>query len=272
MIPSYFGPTERRLFGLFHPAARDASRPAVLLCNPFGQEAVRIHRFYRVLAERLSRNGIAVLRFDYYGTNDSAGDDDEGDLVGWADDILRAQAELRLRSGASRTRWMGARLGASLALQAASRLGDDPQTAPERLVLWDPVLDGAAYSQLLRVKHVEALETAYDVPDPALRRRLARDPAAFRDEAMGFGVSPLWRQQLEALRPDATALPATTQLRVVADPGDAVVERWIAGTQAAGRALESTPLTHAFDWTSEHALNAALVPGAALQQLLASLA
>src|SRR4051812_43750768 len=65
MTPFYFGAPERRLLGLFHPSATAVrGARAVLLCNPFGQEAVRSHRVYRVLAERLARGGIAVLRFD----------------------------------------------------------------------------------------------------------------------------------------------------------------------------------------------------------------
>ncbi len=68
----HFGTSGRELFGIYHAAeVVSPSRPAVLLCNPFGQEAVRAHRIYRILAERLARAGHNVMRFDYYATGDS---------------------------------------------------------------------------------------------------------------------------------------------------------------------------------------------------------
>src|SRR5688572_1386655 len=135
MTPIRFGPTSRQLFGLFHPAdERRAKGSAVLLCNPFGHEAMRVHRFYRLLADRLSRKGVAALRFDYHGTGDSPGEDDEGEMQGWTQDILEAQRELMRLSGARQLCCFGARLGARLALMAA------PQAAGgvQKLVLWDP--------------------------------------------------------------------------------------------------------------------------------------
>jgi hypothetical protein len=58
----------------------DAPGAAVLLCNPFGQEAIRCHRAFRLLSARLASSGIPSLRFDYFGTGDSPGNDGEGDL------------------------------------------------------------------------------------------------------------------------------------------------------------------------------------------------
>ena len=55
MIPFRFGPAGRQLYGAFHkPDTRIANASAVLLCNPFGQEAVRVHRLYRVLDTQLA--------------------------------------------------------------------------------------------------------------------------------------------------------------------------------------------------------------------------
>jgi hypothetical protein len=61
------------------PAARAGC--AVLLCNPFGQEALRSQRGFRVLADRFARTGCATLGFDYFGTGDSDGDDDDASLA-----------------------------------------------------------------------------------------------------------------------------------------------------------------------------------------------
>ena len=89
--PISFGKANRRLFGILHPpAVLDGERANVVLCNAFGQEAIRAQRTMWVLAERLARAGHSVLRFDYYGTGDSMGDDLDGDFDGWADDVGEA--------------------------------------------------------------------------------------------------------------------------------------------------------------------------------------
>src|SRR3989344_1507601 len=62
MTPFFFGPVERRLYGVYHPPAA-ASRTAlqVLLWAPFGQEAGRTHRLHRPLAHHLAGQGIPAL-------------------------------------------------------------------------------------------------------------------------------------------------------------------------------------------------------------------
>src|SRR5690606_7680103 len=114
---------------------------AALLCNPFGQEAIRAHRVFNVLADRLAQRGVPVLRFDYHATGDSPGDDDAGELMGWAMDILAAQEKLDALARPARRVWIGLRLGALLCAIASRSAA----VAPDMLVFWDPVLDGAAY-------------------------------------------------------------------------------------------------------------------------------
>src|SRR3954464_11609473 len=70
----YFG-AQHQLLGTLHRPQRLRPRStAVLLCNPFGEEASRAHRMFRVLATQLERAGYPALRFDYSGTGDSLGD------------------------------------------------------------------------------------------------------------------------------------------------------------------------------------------------------
>lgn len=265
--PICFGHSERHLFGIYHaPLAQDqSSRPAVILCNAFGQEAIRAHRFQRLLAERLARAGHAVLRFDYFGTGDSMGDDTDGDLDGWSQDLLTAHQELQRRSNATRFVWVGMRLGACVALQAARSAPTDLA----RLVLWDPVLDGSRYLAYLRERHISTLENEYSLPLKPVPRDLARDPQCYRDEAIGFALSPHLRTQLGAIRIQTHVWPATpSDIIVIANP-----------TTADGKDLEQAcardrgcvrtfVVQHGTNWTTDTADNSALVPAAALMTVV----
>jgi len=268
MTPLLFGPPARRLFGLYHPReGTKLSDTAVLLCAPMGHEALRSHRFYRVLAIRLARRGMSVLRFDSHGAGDSPGADEDGELEGWRADVGEAHRELLARSGATRVLWFGARLGASLAVQAASA----PGARVDKLVLWEPVLDGRAYLQALRERHVKELEQSHALPDPRWRREMLRDPEAFTDEAFGFAISPLLRRQLLALTPAAFTMPVGAEVVTVGKPDDRVAQRWVEGQAAAGRNARWQALAHSLIWTSNPYPNNAMVPADALHQIAGAL-
>jgi pimeloyl-ACP methyl ester carboxylesterase len=113
----------------------------VVICNPWGAEHINAHRALRQLSRKLSGAGLHVLRFDYFGTGDSAGDMTQTDLPGWENDIKSAIAELESITGSTRVSLIGLRLGATLAAKVAVWL--DPRV--NSLVLWDPVVDGRAY-------------------------------------------------------------------------------------------------------------------------------
>ena len=117
---------------------------AVVICQPLGHEYIRAHRSLRNLATRLSQGGLHVLRFDYFGCGDSAGDLKDATFERWRTDVATAIDELKDMSGATRVSVVGVRFGATLALLAtASRR--DIDTA----VLWDPVESGAVYIEEL---------------------------------------------------------------------------------------------------------------------------
>jgi len=96
--PVYFGPAHRPLFGWLSPASSEEARAAtaahgVVLCNPFGYEAMCMHRAYRYFAEAFAHAGFPALRFDYHGTGDSSGKDrDPQRLRAWLDSIHAAAA------------------------------------------------------------------------------------------------------------------------------------------------------------------------------------
>jgi alpha-beta hydrolase superfamily lysophospholipase len=141
--PVFFGPDGARLFGWYvHPPAGVPLRGrAVLLSNPFGNEARWLHATYRALAAELASRGLPVLRFDHAGTGDSEGDDLlPGRVPAWLNGIARAAEALRAWSGAADLALVGVRLGATLALEAAARLG-----GVEAIVAWAPYRTGGEF-------------------------------------------------------------------------------------------------------------------------------
>jgi alpha-beta hydrolase superfamily lysophospholipase len=138
--PLYFGAAPQPMFGWYH-AAEANPRGAVVLCPPLGLDGTRAHWSYRHLAERLARAGLAVLRFDWRGTGDSAGDDHDPDRVAtWVEDLHLAVDELERRSGAATVTLVGLRAGATLAGHVAAQRDD-----VGALVLWMPAQTGAAW-------------------------------------------------------------------------------------------------------------------------------
>jgi pimeloyl-ACP methyl ester carboxylesterase len=148
MNPIYFGNGRRRLFGIYEsPRVGSANTRAVVLCHPWGSEYVHAHRSMRQLAIKLTVAGFHCLRFDYFGTGDSAGDTTEGELKGWEADIESAIEELQETTGRAEVSLVGLRLGATLAASVAAK----QRGAIETLVLWDPVVSGEEYLQGLHV-------------------------------------------------------------------------------------------------------------------------
>ncbi len=126
-IPGYFGPSERPLLGWLHPAAPQVAQRdvGVVLCNPFGYEALCAHRSIRRFAEAVAASGYPALRFDYDGTGDSAGDDEDPDrLAGWVGSVARAIDHLKTRTGVERVCLVGLRFGATVAALAAQTRED----------------------------------------------------------------------------------------------------------------------------------------------------
>ena len=154
MNPFYFGSGARRLFGIYSPAAGTARNArAIVICPPWGHEYIRAHRSMRQLAAMLAGAGCHVLRFDYYGTGDSAGEISEADLTGWQRDIEMAIEELKDTTGVARVQLAGLRLGATLAAAVAAR---QPRTV-DALALWDPVQTGTGYlDELMAVASVRS--------------------------------------------------------------------------------------------------------------------
>jgi len=187
ILPLYFGPRDRSLFGCYHkPRLERSGKCAVVICQPLGHEYINCHRALRQLAARLADAGFPVLRFDYYGCGDSSGETEDGTISGWLEDVSTALAEVRRRTGIDQTCVVGLRLGATLALMSGALRGEI-----ERLVLWNPVIDGKTYLEELLSLQKEMLCFR---PRPKTRQK----PEDYI-EVLGFPLSNLLCDQLRAL-------------------------------------------------------------------------
>ena len=141
MKPLWFGPEERPVFGWLHVPDGASPRGSVLLCPTLGIEAASARYAYRRLADQLAANGFAVLRFDYDGTGDSAGDGNDPERVAAWLGSIRDALEFMRSLGTGRASIVGMRIGATLVAEAVSSetaLVDD-------LVLWDPCASGRTF-------------------------------------------------------------------------------------------------------------------------------
>ncbi len=257
MNPFHFGPSDRALFGVHHPPARDDRGRGVVLLYPVGGEYLRAHRAFRQLTTLLARSGLHVFRFDYSGTGDSAGDPGDAALEGWIVDARAAVEELREAGGLEQVALVGLRLGANLAL-ATARKHDDI----ERVVLWDPVEDGAEYLRSLDWSEVEGRVPA-GARQPALDLLSAPFPAGTRASG-GFPYVPALASEIAALSLGAEPHPPVPVDVVVSSDRPATraaVERWHdAGAHVSYRVIPSES-----DWAKGDRFGSALIPGAIIQ-------
>jgi pimeloyl-ACP methyl ester carboxylesterase len=211
----FFGSKQRPLFGWLHSVPAPA-RLGVVICSPFGYEAICAHRSIRHLAERSAAAGMPALRFDYDGTGNSAGDDFEpGRLGAWVASVREAIKALRELTGIEKVALIGLRLGATLAALAA-----EGGTEIAALIAIAPAISAKSYLRELRMLQLAtdakrgstrsnsdswletcgflvSAETQKSLSDIDLSRRTALSvPQVFILERAGFHGGERWAQQL----------------------------------------------------------------------------
>jgi pimeloyl-ACP methyl ester carboxylesterase len=131
-----------------------------------------------------------VVRFDYFGTGDSGGEESAVTLAGMQRDVTAAIEAVRDISGAARVELIGLRLGANVAARVA-----EVDSGIGSLVLWDaldhPALPARVPGRVLRL-----------VTEPAVVESEAvqvRGPRCWEEAAAVTGVLPVTAyQQIEA--------------------------------------------------------------------------
>jgi pimeloyl-ACP methyl ester carboxylesterase len=169
----FFGPVGRELYGVLHLPGGQLRPIGVVLCHSLSFEYMRWHWQLRRVAELLSAQGFAVLRFDWFGTGDSSGNISEARMANWTENVAVAAAELSELAGVARicTAAIG---GAAAVLAATSRTH-----VPSSLLLVDPPLSGRDYLK----RHEQQRQPQGTAPG----------------ELLGVSLNPQLREELQQL-------------------------------------------------------------------------
>ncbi len=210
--PLYFRAGDKYLFGCYHlPAITEEIRGAVLVCPASGYEYYCSHRGVRQLAAKLAKSGFHVLRFDYFGSGDSAGSDESATVSQWMQDIDDALDEIKRLSHCDKVSVIGLRLGATIATQTINKRNDI-----DRVVLWNPIYSGTELIQqwsAIQSQHNDSLGVKADT--------------AQLTEVLGIELSPVLLDELQELK----LLPVDikeTEAMVLSNQGTELANTYVA--------------------------------------------
>jgi len=205
-VPLYFESAAHRLFAWLHrPAVQAAPGLGLVICKPFGYDALCAHRSMRAFAEAAVELGVPALRFDYRGTGDSDDTDPAADQIDlWRQDVVAAVSELRRQTGVQRVCLLGFRLGALLAILAAA--GSE---AVKAVMVVAPVLSGRRYLRELRTTQLAAAE-----PGTVIRND-PQAPGAGAMEVSGFSLSAATVAHLSQLDLSAPGEPPASDVLII---------------------------------------------------------
>ena len=135
----------QKFFGIFHKPLSHEPFPTVLMCHGLAGHKSGKYRLYVILAEHLSRAGIATFRIDFRGSGDSEGDFSDMTLEGETSDALIALDYLRHRPDVDNDRMgiFGRSVGGAVTMMAARKDG-----RIKSLATWAPLHDGEQWEAL----------------------------------------------------------------------------------------------------------------------------
>lgn len=172
----------QRIFAILHRPLHVENPPLVITMHGFTSSKLGSNRGYVKLAEGLTREGIACLRFDFRGCGDSEGD---MSTLTFEDLISDAVAVCRYATclegiDTQRIGLFGASLGGAIAI-----LSTPIHHLTKALVLWAPVASGELWYRDFIKEHPELIKV---------------DPAEALGTHRGIKLSPLFREQFGRMR------------------------------------------------------------------------
>lgn len=238
--PRFFTFNGRRLFGLLFTPTGQPCRGTVLYLAPLAEEMNRCRWQAASLGRALAARGQACLILDPHGCGESEGRTGETDWSVWLADARTAVRWLADTWPDQPVSLWGVRLGALMAVDLATRLAadavfDTTLPVPQRLLLWQPVVDGATFlNQYLRLRLASQLVHSGDKETTeSLRARLLQGEAV---EVAGYPLTGGLASSMAAVRMAECHPAAQTRvdwIEVVAKPEQGLglpsrkqVDRW----------------------------------------------
>ncbi|MBK1655692.1 hydrolase 2, exosortase A system-associated [Allochromatium vinosum] len=230
-ITPFFLPGESGLLFCIHVTPRQGPvRGQILYLHPFAEEMHKSRRMAALQSRRLAKAGYGVLQLDLTGCGDSWGDFGDARWDHWINDATLANQWLDDRAGDVPLLLWGLRLGATLAVDLATRL---PRVSG--LLLWNPVTNGELFlNQFLRIKLASEMlsEGRAQTGTRQLRERLKSGEPI---EVGGYLLAAELAEAIAARRLDAMTPPGRAAwVDVVADvqsptapASQNVMQKWI---------------------------------------------
>ena len=244
----FLGESENCIFAMLHAPVGEC-HGGVLVCPPLYAESPRNHRRELLLGRRLAASGIAVLRFQYYGTSHSHGDVEETSFPRFCEDAAVAAGHLVSELSGVPIGFFGTRLGGCVAAATAMSFPDAP------IAMWEPVLDGHAYlREIFRLQLMSDLTGGAEVAETqqSLISRLQADGAV---DLLGFSIG---RDLYDSLVPvDMTELLKATNgplllLEIARQEDRRPYRALIEHLRGSGRDLDTTRVEGVESWWFSH--------------------
>ncbi len=227
--PLYFGQPDRALCGFWHATAVNQHDP-LLICAPLLQDGIVSYRSLWVLAESLSTRGMPCLRFNWFGSGDSAGSSEQLRFESLLQDLKYADQEITRRMPARKTRRILAIRSAALPVLQYAAASDDPL----ELWLWEPELNGAELVTRWQAMHKSQLSE--------VGRYLEAKPLADDSECLGFKIDNVFLAQLAEFQTQSLQIASTVTVYIANPSSDSTADLFVAIQRAAGLVVKTFAL------------------------------
>ncbi|MGV8944004.1 amino acid adenylation domain-containing protein [Thermomonas sp.] len=195
--PMWLDSDHGALYAAFHPGTQ-LGQFGVLVAPPLFHELPRSRRLMTEVCAKLAAHGLPCLRFDYFGTGDSAGSGELAEFAGMRGDLRCAEDALRRLAGVERVivlTFHGGALPVASWLERGARV--------ERAVFWEPIGDGADWLRQLEAEQQRELHSRERYP-----LRAGAPVTDAPDRLMGYAASPQLRRDIAGSRLQAGRIPA----------------------------------------------------------------